>query len=292
MIRSMTGFGSASASLEGGTVTVEARAVNSRGLKVVVKGPAGSEGWESELRGVVESKARRGRIDLFVRLEDGAGATSRSLDEVRVRELLDASVRLREEFGVPGDVDISSLLQIGGIIREGGGERAFLPDLEVVAGTAAEAMVLLVDMRDREGARLEADLRERLEGISEAVAGAEALAPQRLERERARLQAAVVDLAGKGLDEERLAREIALIADRWDVGEELVRARSHLEAFVEFLDAPSDEPVGKRLGFLVQELQREINTLGAKANDARISRLVVEAKNDIERLREQVENVE
>ena len=292
MIRSMTGYGSATASLEGGTVTVEAKSVNSRGLKVVVKGPPGSESWERELRRVVESRAQRGRIDLFVRVEDAQGTAVRTLDEARVREVLDASARLREEFGVPGEPDVAALLRISGLIREGGEERSFAPDLDAVARTVAEAVDILVDMRDREGGRLEADLRERLEGISEAVSGAEALAPERLERERARLQAAVVELAGKGLDEERMAREIALIADRWDVGEELVRARSHLEAFAEFLEGPIDEPVGKRLGFLVQELQREINTLGAKANDVRISRLVVEAKNEIEKLREQVENVE
>lgn len=292
MIRSMTGYGSATASLEGGTVTVEARSVNSRGLKVVIKAPPGSEGWESELRQVVESRAQRGRIDLFVRVEDAQGTAVRTLDEARVRELLDAAARLRDEFGVPGELDVASFLQIHGLIREGGEERSFAPDLGAITAAAAEAVDLLIDMRDREGSRLEADLRERLEGIAEAVAGAETLAPERLERERARLQAAVVELAGKGLDEERLAREIALIADRWDVGEELVRARSHLEAFAEFLEAPIDEPVGKRLGFLVQELQREINTLGAKANDVRISRLVVEAKNEIEKLREQVENVE
>lgn len=293
MIRSMTGYGSATVTRERGTVTVEARSVNSRGLKVVVKAPPGGERWEGDLRALAEARARRGRLDLFVRVESMPDAGSTSLDEARVREVLDACARLRDDFGVSGEPDMASLLRVGGIFRKAGGEGTeFEPDADDVKQAAADALDLLVEMRDREGARLEVDLRGRLAGIRSAVDGAETLAPERLERERRRLREAVDGLAGKGLDEDRLMREIALIADRWEISEELVRARSHVEAFEEFLDGPADEPVGRRLGFLVQELQREVNTLGAKANDPRISRLVVEAKNEIERLREQVENVE
>ena len=293
MIRSMTGYGSATVTGESGAVTVEARSVNSRGLKVVVKAPPGEERWESELRALAEARARRGRLDLFVRVENMPDAGGTTLDEARVREVLDACARLRDHFGVSGEPDMASLLRVGGIFRKAGGEGTeFEPDVDDVKQAAADALDLLVEMRDREGARLEVDLRGRLAGIRSAVDGAEALAPERLERERRRLRDAVDGLVGKSLDEDRLTREIALIADRWEISEELVRARSHVEAFEEFLEAPVDEPVGRRLGFLVQELQREVNTLGAKANDPRISRLVVEAKNEIERLREQVENVE
>ena len=293
MIRSMTGYGSATVTLESGTVTVEARSVNSRGLKVVVKAPPAAERSERELRALAESRARRGRLDLFVRVEGTPDAGAASLDEARVREVLDACARLRDDFGVSGEPDLASLLGVGGIFGKTGGEGAeFVPEMADVKRAAAAALDLLVEMRDGEGARLEVDLRGRLAGLREAINGAEALAPERLERERRRLRDAVADLAGKGLDEDRLMREIALIADRWEISEELVRARSHVDAFEEFLEAPVEEPVGRRLGFLVQELQREFNTLGAKANDSRISRLVVEAKNEIERLREQVENVE
>ena len=293
MIRSMTGYGSATVTRGRGTVTVEARAVNSRGLKVVVKAPPGGERWEGDLRALAEARARRGRLDLFVRVENMPDAGSMTLDEARVREVLDACARLRDDFGVSGEPDMASLLRVGGIFRKAGGEGTeFEPDPNDVKQAAADALDLLLEMRDREGARLEVDLRGRLAGIRSAVDGAEALAPERLERERRRLRDAVDGLVGKSLDEDRLTREIALIADRWEISEELVRARSHVEAFEEFLEAPADEPVGRRLGFLVQELQREVNTLGAKANDPRISRLVVEAKNEIERLREQVENVE
>lgn len=292
MIRSMTGYGAADSTLPGGSISVEIRSVNSRGLKVVVKGPPGREAWEPDLRAVVEKAVQRGRVDVFVRLDESAEAGGRTLDEDRVRELIEAANQLRDGFDVSGDLDVSTILRQPGVLRDRGDDAGFDPPVEAVAETLGQALELMIDMRDREGVRLAADLRERLEGIGRYVDGSEALAPERLERERARLQAAVTELAGKELDEDRLAREIAVLADKWDVGEELVRARSHIEAFEEFLQAADDEPVGKRLGFLVQELQREINTLGAKANDTRISKLVVEAKNDIERLREQVENVE
>ena len=289
----MTGYGSAAVARKDGTVTVEARSVNSRGLRVVVKVPPGLERWEVELRALAESRARRGRLDLFVRTESAPDAGGASLDEARVREVLSACARLRDEFGVAGEPDIASLLRVGGIFRRPGVEGAeFVPEMDDVKQAATDALDLLVEMRDREGARLDVDLRGRLAALRKAIDGAEALAPERLERERRRLRDAIADLAGNGLDEDRLAREIALIADRWEISEELVRSRSHVEAFEEFLEAPIDDPVGRRLGFLVQELQREFNTLGAKANDSRISRLVVEAKNEIERLREQVENVE
>lgn len=294
MIRSMTGYGAASEAVEGTTLSVEARSVNSRGLKVVVRGPPGSEAWEAGLRALVGERLSRGRVDLAIGLqEEGGPGDARRLDEERVRALLAGLDRLRREFDVPGEPDLRLLAQFGGLFREEAARDAGSVEEARVLRVAERALAALVGMRGREGERLEEDLRGRVAAIREAVDRVRALAPERLERERDRLAAAVRELAdGVGLDEDRLAREIALIADRWDVHEELVRAGAHLDAFEEYLGAPAEEPVGKRLGFLVQELQREANTIGAKANDTRISRLVVEMKNEIEKLREQVENVE
>lgn len=291
MIRSMTGYGTATVATDEGSLTAEVRSVNSRGLKLVTRGPPGSEGWEPDIRALVGERVRRGRVDVTFQAEAAAVGTGRALDEDRVREALRAATLLREEYGVGGELEVSDLVRMSELYRESA-EGRFEPPLELVREAVSAALDGLVEMREGEGRRLETDLRERVAAIRSAVDASEALLPERLERERERLRAAVRELAEEGLDEERLAREIALVADRWDVGEELVRARAHLDAFEEYLEAPSDEPVGKRLGFLVQELQREINTLGAKANDARISRRVVEAKNEIEKLREQIENVE
>lgn len=293
MIRSMTGYGSATADLGGATVMVEARSVNSRGLRVVVKGPPGTEGLETEMRELIESHVRRGRLDILLRIEERSDeGPSRVLDEDRVSEILAAMERLRDGFGIGGVPDIATVLGQTGLFIERARDDSEALASGSLAGPVGTALAELVRMREAEGERLAADLRERLAGIAAGLDAAEALAPERLERERERLLQAVEEVAGKGFDDDRVAREVALIADRWDVGEELVRARSHLEAFEEYLDEPADEPVGKRLGFLVQELQREVNTLGAKANDPRISRHVVEMKNEIEKLREQVENIE
>jgi uncharacterized protein (TIGR00255 family) len=289
----MTGYGSASASVGDHTVSVEVRSVNSRGLRVVVKGPPGIEALEADLRAVVERRAQRGRVDVFVRSDERVdGPANRVLDEDRVRDFLAGAVRLKEEFGVAGELDLATLARFGGIFKER--SRDFDPEAlaDGLAGALEVAVDGLVEMREREGERLEEDLRERLAELAKGLAASEGLAPERLVRERERITSAVAEVAERGFDEDRMAREIAMIADRWDVGEELVRARSHLAAFAEYLEEPVAEPVGKRLGFLVQELQREINTLGAKANDTRITAHVVEMKNEIEKLREQVENVE
>jgi uncharacterized protein (TIGR00255 family) len=293
----MTGYGSATVNADDRAITVEARSVNSRGLKVVVKGPPGIETLEPDLRAVVERGARRGRVDLFIRFDARADAradapASRVLDEERVRDYVAGAKRLRDEFGVSAELDLATLARLGGVFKD----RARDVDPTSLANAAVEATATatdgMVEMRRREGDRLESDLRERLSALDAGLTASEEIAPERLQRERARIMAAVAEVAEKGFDEDRMAREIAMIADRWDVGEELVRARSHLAAFGEYLDLSSDEPVGKRLGFLVQELQREVNTLGAKANDTRITTHVVEMKNEIEKLREQVENVE
>ena len=293
MIRSMTGFGSATAEVGGATVTVEARSVNSRGLRIVVKGPPGTEQLETDLRGLIESHVQRGRVDLFIRIEARADrGPARILDEDRVREIVAATERLRDGFGIGGVVDIRTVLGQPGLFVDRPADDSESPSPESMSGPVAAALAALVEMREAEGERLEADLRERLDGLAAGLEAAETLVPERLERERERLLRAVEEVAGKSFDDDRIAREVALIADRWDVGEELVRARAHLAAFAEYLSQPAAEPVGKRLGFLVQELQREVNTLGAKGNDPRISRHVVEMKNEIEKLREQVENVE
>ena len=294
MIRSMTGYGSGSLELEEGSVTVETRSVNSRHLKVSVRGSERTEAWEAELRGTVADRVRRGRVDVAVVVSGAASEADRwLLDEARAAAYWKAFETLKARYSLAGEPDLSTLVQAGGLLKEL--DVAPLDWLTVghVAEALNKALDSLLEMRDREGARLETDLRGRLAALWSGVAEIEQLAPERLRAERDRLQAAVAELAeGIRLDEDRLAREIALIADRWNIGEEVVRTRAHLEAFAEYLDSPIEEPVGKRLGFLVQELQREINTMGAKANDTRISKHVVEMKNEIENLREQIENVE
>lgn len=293
MIRSMTGFGAASHDGRRASVTVELRSVNSRHLKVNFRLPFGGDAWEAQLRAQLAEVLQRGQIDVSVRLDERTDEAGLELDEARVTSYLAAARALQEAHGLPGEVDLALLASFGPLVREARPDVTEAVDSEELAAAAGAALVQLIAMREAEGARLETELRERIDAILVGLERVEPHIPARLERERERLLAAVSELTGGAqLDEERVAREIALIADRWDVGEEMVRARAHLDALVELLGAPGDEPVGKRLSFLIQEIHREINTLGAKANDTSITREVVEMKNELEKLREQVENVE
>jgi uncharacterized protein (TIGR00255 family) len=294
MIRSMTGFGSATLELEGGSLTVEVRSVNSRHLNAAFRGLEVSGEREAELRATVAERVQRGRVEVALSADRPEGAVNRwELDEGRVQAYLDAIDVLQHKFGLPGRPDAVSLLRATGVLREKEGDGLDWLDTESVNEALTQALDSLVEMREREGARLETDLRERIAEIRQRTVEVERLSPARLETERDRLREAVRELTdGLALDEDRLLREIALIADRWDFGEELVRIVAHVDAFEEYMSATPGEPVGKRLAFLVQELQREINTLGAKANDTGISRHVVEMKSQLEKLREQVENVE
>lgn len=294
MIRSMTGFGSASAEADGTTVEAEVRAVNARHLRVDLGLPRGADEWEPRLRELVDDRVERGRVNVAVRVDGDGGGPSLALDEDRVEAYLNAFRTLKEEYDLPGRLDLELLVRAGGMLRERRTTAAETLDVDAAASVVDRALDGMIRMREREGKRLEDDLRARIDSVAEGLGRVEELAPRRLERERERLREAAAELVEEldGSDEDRLAREIALLADKWDLGEEVVRARSHVESFRELLSAPPDEAVGKRLKFLVQELHREINTTGAKANDAEISREVVEMKNQIEGLREQIENVE
>lgn len=295
MLRSMTGFGSATTDTEEGSVTVELRSVNGRHLRIDLSLPPGCDAWEPVLRDVLGGQLDRGTVSVEVRVEvpDSAGGEF-ELDVPRVEAFLKACERLRDEYALPGQVDLAMVVGSGSVLRPSERSVRELVDEASLRRATGKALEELVGMREEEGRRLSEDFRERIGAIRSGLDRIEELAPERLERERERLREAVAELLDEAPEREddRVAREIALLADKWDVGEEVVRARAHLEAFDELLEAPAAEPVGKRLKFLVQELHREVNTTGAKANDATISRVVVDVKNEVEKLREQVENVE
>jgi uncharacterized protein (TIGR00255 family) len=294
MIRSMTGFGSAAVSAGDATGSLELRAVNSRHLKLNFRLPFGAEAFEEPLRTAVGTRLRRGHVDVTLRLTPSADATGKiEVDEARLSSYLEAFHRLQAAHGLDGEPDLDLVSRLDGVLVERALDPVGAIDADVVVLAAHAAADELIGMRSREGERLATELRERLAALAERLDAVEELAPLRLEAERDRLRRSVAELAGGvDVDEDRLAREIAVLADRWDIREEIVRARAHVEAFEDLLDLPDDEPVGKRLGFLSQELLREVNTIGSKGNDARIAHLVVEAKNELETMREQIENVE
>jgi len=294
MIRSMTGFGAAPLPAGPVQASLEIRSVNGRHLKLNVRLPTGLEAVEEPLRTLVSSVLRRGSVDVALRTDTSSGSTAAlQVDEDRVRAVIDAYRAISEQFGVPGEIDLSLIARTDRVLVERTPRLSELVDVGALEGAAGAALEQVVRMREAEGGRIAEDLRARLAAIATRLDVVAARAPERLERERGRLGAAVTELTVNAhFDDDRIAREIALLADRWDLGEELTRARAHLDAFEDLLNAPGDEPVGKRLGFLGQELLREINTIGSKANDSTIQHEVVEMKNEVETLREQIENIE
>lgn len=290
----MTGFGSGSASIDSATIEVEMKSVNSRHLKLNMRLPGGAGDWEEPLKARVGMHVRRGHLDFQVRVVALQGGSARfTVDKEQVAAYVAALRGLKEDLGLAGEVDVTAIASWDRWFIEA--PRLSVQDVPVerVEEAVDQALRELVDMRTREGERLEADLRSRLSAIGAALEEVAEQAPVRLESERDRLRRAVADLVpGPAMDEDRIAREIALIADRWDIDEEQVRARSHLSGMADLLAEADAEPVGKRLGFFGQELLREINTIGSKANDANIAKLVVDMKNELESIREQIENVE
>lgn len=296
MIRSMTGFGEASGTTAAGQLRIELRTVNHRYLNVNARLPASLARFEGEIREWLRGGFARGHVNLTARWEENGDPKSGQvyrLDDEKVQSYLRLMGELSERFGVPGTPDVSLLARFNDIIVRAEDEAVEEVSASELRPIVEAAAVSAVAMREEEGRRLEADLRERLHAIERALAEIESVAPGRLIAERRRLSNAVRELLdGAQVDEDRIAIEVALLAERWDVNEELVRFRSHNELFAEFIAAAPEEPVGKRLSFLVQEMHREANTIGSKANDARIAHLVVAVKDELERLREQVENVE
>ena len=295
MIRSMTGFGEAERESPAGRLRLEVKTVNHRFFNASVKTPPGFDRFERSIVEALKKHLARGHVSAFLSI-DRSSSEVHGLPQVDVdkaRAYHAALSSLQDDLDLPGLVDIGMLAGFGDLFRPAEDDRTAGIEPEVIeelADIAASGAKLL---REAEGARLEDDLRSRVTGIEEQLAVVEARAPERLVEHRDRLRETVRELTEQvDVDEERLAREIAYLAERWDINEEIVRFRSHVELFVDALEADGSEPVGKRLGFLVQEMHREANTIGSKANDSEITRASIALKEEVERIREQVENVE
>ena len=286
----MTGFGSAEGAVGGARVSVEIRSVNHRFFNPSVKLPSELSKWEADVRDAMRRGITRGHVTLSARVERTQLEDAR-IDEARFGAYIEQIRRLQERFGLSGDVDAADVLRLPNVIASRD---------EETEGTAAElvaivdrAVAALDQMRAAEGARLARYLDERLSIIERAVERIGERAPTRLVEQRDRLRAAITELAkGVALDDQRLAQEVAILADKLDVAEEISRFHSHFVAFRATIASPSPEGVGKRLGFLLQELLREANTTGSKANDASMLQNVILIKEELERIREQVENLE
>ncbi len=294
MIRSMTGFGTADGRVGAARVTVEVRTVNHRFFSPSLKLPAPLARWESEVREALRQRVARGHVTLMARHERDVSEARGGLavDEARFAGYVAQLRALAERHGIADTLDVATVLRLPDVITTDA-----TPEPE---GTAEELLAIvdragaaLTAMREDEGRRLAEVLRERIAIVEAALARIGVRAPERLLEQRDRLRTAVQELVENvKVDDQRLAQEIAILADRLDVHEELDRFRSHITAFRAALSDAGADQVGKRLGFLLQEMLREANTTGSKANDAAMLHDVVLVKEELERIREQVENVE
>lgn len=290
MIRSMTGFGAAEGLVGGSRVSVELRTVNHRFFSPSIKLPSDLSRWEPEVREALRKTIARGHVTLSARTERTSG--SGSIDEQRFAGYVTMLRDLRDRHGLDGPIDVATILRMPDVLAtdataEQAGSAA---ELTAVVESAIES---LTRSRVEEGVRLAGFLLERIAILDGALARIAARAPERVIAQRDRLRESVRVLTeGMAVDEQRIAQEIAILADKLDVQEELQRFSSHIAAFRAALQQTGGEPVGKRLGFLLQEMLREANTTGSKANDAAMLQDVVTIKEELERIREQVENLE
>ncbi len=287
----MTGFGQADGTVGTSRVSVEVRTVNHRFFSPSIKLPGAFARWEADVREAMRLRVSRGHVTLTARAER-AQAAAAGIDETRVAEVVARLRAVHERFGLDGGVDLATVLRMPDVIASPREEDESGTVTELVA-IAERALEGLGRARAEEGERLAVVLRQRLELLSASLDRISARAPERLLAQRDRLRAAVRELTdGLAVDEQRLAQEIAILADRLDVSEEMDRFRSHIAAFRLALSDSNGEPVGKRLGFLLQEMVREANTTGSKGADSSILHEVVAVKEELERIREQVENLE
>ncbi len=291
MIRSMTGFGAGRAGRGDEEIDVEIRSVNHKFCEVKVRLPRELSAIELEMARAVKERLARGGVDVSVRRAPGRVAVAPRVDAALAEAYVRAFREIQARLALPGAVHLADVLGAEGVVRLE--ERAV--DLESARAGAMDALeqalAALTAMRGREGVALARDLEGRLATIEDLVTRIETIAPQSIERYRVRLEQRIEEVSrGLSLDPARLAQEVALFADRIDVSEELTRLRSHVAQTRGLLGG--DEPAGRKMEFVVQEMHREANTIGAKSQGADISAAVVALKAEIERMREQVQNVE
>ena len=287
----MTGFGSAEGPVAGGRLQVDIRTVNHRHFNAQLKLPSAMHEIEAQLREVLRGSVHRGHTTLTARwTEDMPRESHITVNVDRARDVVAVLQELKETLRLEGEIDVGFVARQPEVLAFAAGDAPDVPGEEVVA-IVVSALEALVEARQREGSVLAAEVGRLLDVIEAHLSIVEERAPARLTAERDRLQRSVTELLnGKPVTDDRLAQEIALLADKLDITEEIVRLRAHLSAAQDALQA--GHPVGKQLSFLGQEMLREVNTIGSKANHAPIAHEVIAMKGELEKFREQIENLE
>lgn len=291
-MRSMTGYGKGTASSAGLTVTAEIKTVNHKFFDWNMKMPKGFLFVEDDAKKAVAGAVSRGHVDLYLTVEkQTAEAGEYRADAALARMYVDSARQLSETLGVPFDITASSLMKNPDIVTLSETEIDDETVRKVTLEAVSEAVSALVSMREREGAALAADLSEKLASIEASLEEVKKEAPRAVAEYRRKLRARIDEALGQlPLDEARLATEVALFADKCAIDEEISRLGAHIAAMRALI--ASQGQVGRKLDFLVQEMNRETNTIGSKANDLAITERVLAMKNDIEKIREQAQNAE
>ena len=289
-MQSMTGYGKGQCAIEGRTLVVELKSVNSRFLELSIKMPRCFNFAEDYIRKTLKERLARGHVDVYINyLDQSTAAVARVVDEKTVADYLRAAEKLAE-MGVENDLTVSKLLTMKDVLVESATEADEAVLRELLQTALPEAIEALKLMRGREGEELKRDICARLDFIEERVEEIAAFAPQVTTTYRARLEQRMRELLGESaVDESRLLQEVALYADKVNIDEEITRLRSHIKFFRRYMEGNNG---GQSPNHWTQELLRETNTIGSKANSAYLTELVVSIKNEIEKIREQVQNLE
>ncbi|SEN84233.1 TIGR00255 family protein [Paenibacillus sophorae] len=294
---SMTGYGQSSRHYGGSKIVFEVKSVNHRYCEIVLRMPREWNGFEDALRRKVQQYVRRGRVDVVINREHEENAGGQVLNRLAVKSYLAAAEALKKEFGVNGELDLKGLLTLPGVMENGEDSLTALPEngdsfQELLVNGLEESVKALVEMRVREGRFLAADIAERLSRLEELHGAMSGMAPAAVIefRDKLRQRLEILQDGTLPFDEHKFGMEVAIFADRSNIDEELTRLRSHFEQCRILLD--SGEPIGRKLDFLIQEMNRETNTIGSKCNHVGISSCVVEMKAELEKIREQAANME
>lgn len=292
MIKSMTGYGSAKGIVEGLEISIELKSVNNRYLDTSVRMPRSFMFAEDTVKAAVQSHISRGKVDVFVSVDSSAvDDMAVKVNEPLLRGYLDALNHISEEYLLPNDVSALSVSRFPDVLVV---EKKDVDAEAISAGIGEVAERALHDfdaMRSREGEKLRDDVLNRLDTINELVTAVEKEAPKTVEEYRARLTQRMIDVLGAaGIDENRILAEAAIYADHIAVDEETVRLRSHMAQLKTMINGRS--PTGRKIDFLIQEFNREANTIGSKCQNSEIAHVVVDLKSEIEKIREQIQNIE
>ena len=293
MLKSMTAYASEEKSDQALTVGAEIRAYNSRHLDIALRLSNGYAALEEKIKAQIAAKVVRGRIEVRIWVKDvSEKATAFEVDMVKARAFFQAAFALKSELKLSGDLSLEHMLALPGVIQSAENLQAVELHWPLMADCLGKALENLDRMRRREGENLLTDFVQRLDWIESQLKVIEGSADGLLDQYRDRLQARIEALTQSvvTLDPMRIAQEAALMADRSDISEEIVRAKSHIAQFRSVLDG--DEPAGRKLNFLLQEFNREFNTMGSKTGQAAVSHTIVAVKAELEKMREQVQNIE